>query len=100
VLHPNWGIGLATYFSRKSRQKNLHKDDVFLNDKEWLYTFCKETEKMNHHDYYVFGHRHLPLDLAVAHNSRYINLGEWINHYTYGVFDGVSFTLSKFEGNE
>jgi UDP-2,3-diacylglucosamine hydrolase len=96
-LHPNAGISIATYFSRKSRIKNNKKEQALQPEKEWLYTFCEETEKISHHDFYVFGHRHLPLDLPVSASSRYINLGEWVNYYTYGEFDGKTFMLKTFE---
>ncbi len=98
-LHPNIGMGLAKYWSTKSRISNTGTDEVFIPEKEWLYTFCKETEAEQHHDYYIFGHRHLPLDLEVAENSRYINLGEWVNYHTYAVFNGTKVDLLKYEEN-
>lgn len=96
-FHPNFGIGFANYLSRKSRIRNSAKDEVFKNEEEWLYLYCKEIEKSFHHDFYIFGHRHLPLDLSVGNNSRYINLGEWVNYFTYGEFDGQNFKLLKFD---
>lgn len=97
-LHPNFGIGIANFWSRKSRISNAKKDeDTFKDEKEFLWQYCKEIEAKKHHDYYIFGHRHLPLDLEVGDNSRYFNLGEWVNHYTYGVFDGDKFELKIFE---
>ena len=41
---------------------------------------------------------HLPLDLHVGENSRYINLGEWINYNTFGVWDGKQMKLEEFKG--
>lgn len=96
-LHPNVGMAIAHAWSGRSRISNLKYDDHFLGEDEWLWTWCREKEAQLHHDYYIFGHRHLPLDLEVGPNSRYINLGEWINHYTYAVFDGNKVELKKFE---
>jgi UDP-2,3-diacylglucosamine hydrolase len=98
-LHPNFGIGLASYLSRNSRARNMRKntDDRFLGEKEWLVQYCTETEAKTHHDYYIFGHRHLPLDLEIAPNSRYVNLGEWLKYDTYAAFDGGQLRLSVFE---
>jgi UDP-2,3-diacylglucosamine hydrolase len=96
-LHPNIGIGLANFWSRKSRISNTQKDDVFLGDKEWLLSFCRDTQAQNPHDYYIFGHRHLPLDIPVAPNGRYINLGEWVNYCSYAEFDGQEVKLRYFE---
>lgn len=97
-LHPNFGIGLANFWSKRSRISNTKKDeDKFKGEKEFLWQYSKDIEAQKHHDYYVFGHRHLPLDLEVDENSRYFNLGEWVNYDTYGVFDGNKFELTTFE---
>lgn len=96
-LHPNFGIWLAHFFSGKSRAMNLSKDAIFLgNDKEWLVKFCREELNKEHSDYFIFGHRHLPLDIPLNQQSRYINLGDWISHFTYAVFDGEKLELKKY----
>jgi UDP-2,3-diacylglucosamine hydrolase len=96
-IHPNIGIGFANYCSRNSRIRQNKRDDKFLGDNEWLLVYSKEMEKKDHHDFYIFGHRHLPLDIKVGDQSRYINLGEWVNYYTYAVFDGEDVQLKEFE---
>lgn len=96
-IHPNVGIGIANAWSQRSRLSNTAKDDVYLGDDEWLLVYCRELEKRFHHDYYVFGHRHLPLDVPVGAQSRYVNLGEWVNYCTYGVYDGNTLSLERFE---
>jgi len=97
-IHPNLGIGIANYWSQKSRISNSKKDeDTFKGDKEFLWQYCKDIQANEHFDYYIFGHRHLPLNLEVDDKSRYINLGEWVNYNTYGVFDGNEFKLIEFE---
>ncbi|MBA2760990.1 MAG: UDP-2,3-diacylglucosamine diphosphatase [Segetibacter sp.] len=98
LLHPSWGIGLANYFSRKSREKTGKQDEVFLGeDKEWLIIFSRGILAKEHYDYFIFGHRHLPLDLKLTDKSRYINLGDWITYFTYAEFDGQSVQL-KYAG--
>ena len=47
-------------------------------------------------DYFIFGHRHLPITHSLKNKSKYINLGDWISHYTFGVFDGKNFNLRTF----
>ena len=97
-IHPNFGIGMANFWSGRSRKANRELDEKFLGeDKEFLVVYSKEYLKKEHIDYFVFGHRHLPLEIEVGENSMYINLGEWINYNTYGVFDGDEFKLEKFE---
>ena len=88
-LHPNFGISLASYFSKTSRAASVTEDKTFLGkENEWLYQYCKEINEKEHFDHYIFGHRHLPLRLSVAENSTYLNLGDWINYRTFARFDG------------
>ena len=97
-IHPNLGVPLANSLSKTSRDKNLKKDRVFHGDKEWLIRYCRDIEQKDHHDIYIFGHRHYPLDMNFTANSRYINTGDWMNHFTYAVIDGNNIRLETFEG--
>jgi UDP-2,3-diacylglucosamine hydrolase len=96
-IHPNLGISLARKWSKSSRLGKADADLHYYGDDEYLVQYCKEIEQQHHHDYYIFGHRHLPLDVPIGDHSRYFNLGEWVNHNTYGVFDGQHFELKKME---
>ncbi|WP_425390399.1 UDP-2,3-diacylglucosamine diphosphatase [Ekhidna sp.] len=95
-IHPDVGIAIAKYWSNKSRTSTT--DERFEGvEKERLLSYCKAVEQSLHHDYYVFGHRHLPLELAVNDNSTYFNLGEWITQCNYLEFDGHQALLKSFE---
>ena len=95
ILPPWIGMGVANFFSRKSRQATGNHEEVFLGaDKEWLITYCREILKKDHYDYFIFGHRHLPIDFRLNEKSRYVNLGDWIRYFTYGVFDGQQLLLT------
>lgn len=97
-LPPKVGIGIANYFSRKSRAQTGQTDEVFLGeDKEWLILYCKEVLQSNHYDYFIFGHRHLPIDFRLNESSRYINLGDWIKYFSYAVFDGNELDLKYYK---
>ena len=97
-LHPNFGMWIGNFWSKRSRVANGESDEVFKGEEnEWLYLFAKEKLKKEHFDYFIFGHRHLPLDLKVGENSRYINLGEWIKSNSYAVFDGEKLELKIFK---
>lgn len=97
-LHPTWGMGIANYFSRKSRQKTGASDAVFLGeDNEWLVIYSREVLSKEHFDYFIFGHRHLPLVIKLNDAAEYINLGDWITHFTYAVFDGNTVELKKWQ---
>lgn len=101
VLPPRIGIGMADFFSRRSRAKGGGADEVFLGeDKEWLIIYCKDRLKEKKIDYFVFGHRHLPIDYRLSDSSRYINLGDWLSYDTYAVFDGTDIALKSYSGKE
>jgi UDP-2,3-diacylglucosamine hydrolase len=96
-LHPNFGLWLAKYFSRKSRIANGPTDEIFLGkEKERLVQFVKNKESTGHFDYYIFGHRHLPLNMQFG-SSRYINLGEWVRYFSFVVWDGETLELKYFK---
>jgi UDP-2,3-diacylglucosamine hydrolase len=96
-LHPDLGVRLAQYMSVKNKLISGNEDEKFLGeDNEWLIQYCKRKLQENHRDYFVFGHRHLPLEIELKPNSKYINLGDWIRYYTYGVFDGIKMELKEY----
>ena len=99
-IHPDLGIGMARKWSKSSRLQKAGSDEQFLGEKEFLIQYCRKREVEQHHDLYIFGHRHLPLNVEIQGNSRYYNLGEWVHQCTYGVFDGKTFSLQTFEDNE
>lgn len=97
-LHPDLGVKLAQYLSVKNKLISGEADVKFLGeDNEWLVQYCKRKLQTQHYDYFVFGHRHLPMTITLNEQSTYINLGDWIGYFTYGVFDGTQMTLEKFE---
>ncbi len=96
-IHPDIGIEIANYFSKKSRQKTGSTDEHFLGEEnEWLIIYSKELITKEHFDFLIFGHRHLPIDISLSEQSRYINLGDWITHFTYAEFDGNEVKLCKY----
>jgi UDP-2,3-diacylglucosamine hydrolase len=96
-LHPDIGMKLAQYLSVKNKLISGDDDAVFLGEEnEWLVAYCKQKLEEKHYDYFVFGHRHLPLEIKLNEKSTYFNLGDWIKYYTYGVFD-TSFQLEEFK---
>ena len=93
-LHPNFGLDIAHFWSKRSRIATNKNSEQFLGEeKEWLVSYCKEKQKENPVDYYIFGHRHLPLEIEIDTKAKYINLGDWIHHNSYAVFDGENLIL-------
>lgn len=97
-LHPNFGIGMANFWSRTSRKKTGSEDKRFLGEEnEWLAIYSREILEKEHFDYFIFGHRHLPMEIDLGKGSTYINLGDWIDHFTYAVFDGEKLELKNYQ---
>jgi len=96
-LHPDIGVKIAQHLSVKNKLISGDDDATFLgDDNEWLATYSRKKLEDKHRDFFVFGHRHLPLEIQLNEKSKYINLGDWIQYYTYGVFDGENFELKSY----
>lgn len=95
-LHPDLGMRLGNYLSTKNKLISGEEDIRFLGeDKEWLAQYAREILKKEHIDYFVFGHRHLPMEIKLG-KSTYINTGDWITQFTYAVFDGNKLEIKKY----
>lgn len=96
-IHPGAGIRLALFLSRRSRAANGKTDEHYLGpDREFLMAYCREVLDKKDVDYFVFGHRHLPLDVEVGTGSRYINTGDWVSHFSYAVFGAGKMELKYY----
>lgn len=97
ILPPRIGFGLATFFSRKSRAKTGSTDQVFLGEEnEWLVLYSKQFLQKEHIDYFIFGHRHLPLQMQLNEKSHYLNSGDWIKYNSYIVLDENTIELKYY----
>lgn len=97
-LHPDIGVRLAQHLSIKNKLISGKDDVIFLGEEnEWLVAYCKRKLSEKHYDYFIFGHRHLPLDIQLNPQSKYINLGDWISYFTYGRMNENEFKLLEFK---
>jgi UDP-2,3-diacylglucosamine hydrolase len=95
-LHPDIGVKLGHYFSVKNKLISGDEDAQFLGEEnEWLALYCRKKLTEKHYDFFIFGHRHLPLEIELNSSSTYINLGDWIQYFTYGEFM-KTFKLKEF----
>jgi len=94
-IHPNLSFWIANKWSSHSRLADgkIEADTFRGEDKEWLIIHAKEELKIEHFDFFMFGHRHLPGDIKLSEKSRYINTGDWISFFSYAVFDGKEMKL-------
>jgi len=100
-VHPNFAFALARYWSAKSRSGAPHRDRFSGRENEWLVQYCEELLQQTSYDYFIFGHRHLPIRCAL-HNEQsiYINLGDWLQYNSYAYFDGHDLQLDFFENDD
>ena len=93
-LHPDIGIPFARFVSGSSRQ---YTNQLKLNDhKDYIAFAQKKFEEGN--DYVIMGHRHRPF-VHEENGRKYMNLGDWLENFSYGVFDGqelrIAYALKK-----
>ena len=97
-LHPDIGVAVDQHLSVKNKLISGKEDVKFLGEEnEWLVQYAKRKLETKHYNYFIFGHRHLPMIIKVGEESEYVNLGDWIGYFTYGVFDGNAFELKKYQ---
>lgn len=101
-LHPDVGTKMGLYFSKKSRIANIAREQKSEQridiESEMLYKYClRKLEQQPEIDYFVFGHRHLPLEQEIAGKAKMVILGDWIIHFSYAVFDGQELRLAFFK---
>lgn len=96
-LHPDIGVRLAQYLSVKNKLISGAEDVHFLGEEnEWLVQYCLKKLQTAHYDYFLFGHRHLPMTIPLKGGATYINTGDWIHYYTYALFDGKELQLTTY----
>ena len=95
-VHPDIGISLGSFLSKKNKILSGSEKVFESEDKEMLFSYCKDVLKTKYYHFFIFGHRHIPLELDLGNNSKYFNTGDWITHFSYLVYDGNSFNLNYF----
>ena len=96
-LHPNFATAFALGWSKRSRIAKGVTTGYMGDDKEHLILYSRKMLEKEHFDYFVYGHRHLPLEYDLPGNSKIVYLGDWIVHFTYAVWDGETLQLKKHE---
>ena len=100
AIHPRWTVALAHKWAQHNRATG-EMVEYLGEEKEHLVKFAKNHLKVAPNiNFFIFGHRHIMLDLLISPNCRVVILGDWIHYYSYGVFDGENFSLELFEDEE
>jgi UDP-2,3-diacylglucosamine hydrolase len=100
-LHPDIGARMGLFFSKKSRLANIAKEGKEENkinrEDEMLFKYAERKVNENPDiDFLVFGHRHIPMQLKVGKKAEVVILGDWITHFSYGVFENGKMELRYF----
>ncbi len=97
-IHPNLGIAIAKFWSGTSR-KQEKMPRPWDRGSEWLVSYCEEQLGLDADiDYFIFGHRHLPIDHLLSNgSSRYVNLGDWMQSYSYAVLEEGELSLRFYD---
>jgi len=107
-FHPDWGIRMALFWSRKSRYAAIEKEKKSADRNRKLIeqrlTIHAQEMVENHPDldYLVCGHYHYPLIEKMNNGAQLVVVGDWLTHFTYAVFDGEKMelrTMLNQEGN-
>ncbi|MCX7862126.1 MAG: UDP-2,3-diacylglucosamine diphosphatase [Bacteroidales bacterium] len=100
-IHPNFAVRMAIRWSQHNRYNENPQQQTFLGkEKERLIQYAYRKLEQQHYDFFIFGHRHIPIYLKLNDKSTFINLGDWLNHFTYAVFDGKDVTLKSYNNDE
>ena len=98
-IHPDLGVKLAQYLSINNKLISGNDDRKYNGpENEIIFQYVIKKNKEKFRDFYVFGHRHLPLEIPL-NESRYINLGDWITHFTYAEFSDKNFSIKKWKSD-
>lgn len=97
-IHPRWTIPFACNWSRHSRKiEGPSQEDakrMMSNITEFSKQYLLTHPEIN---FFIFGHLHLLERFEIGSQSEVIVLGDWISKFTYGVWDGTTFELKKYD---
>lgn len=99
AIHPRWGMEFGLSWAKQSRLKHEAEDppQYLGENKEHLVLFAKDYLRTHPNvNFFLFGHRHIELDLMLSRTTRILILGDWITHFTYAVFDGEQLWMENY----
>lgn len=96
-LHPNAALSLGHGWSKKSRLAKMGTDENFKANEDGMYKFAEKYLEKESIDYFIFGHRHELAKESINGNTTFVLLGDWINKFSYGVFDGENFEIKRYK---
>ena len=98
-LHPRWGLWFGQAWAKHSRLKHEAEGvpPYMGEDREHLVLYTKKYIQYHSNvDYFIYGHRHIELDLQLTKKARVLILGDWISQFTYVVWDGQHLFMQQY----
>jgi UDP-2,3-diacylglucosamine hydrolase len=92
LIHPDIGVPIAHFASNLSRDKSSHKCFRAAGD----YQEYAQNVLDQGYDIVVLAHTHQPL-VEKLNGGYYLNPGDWIIHFTYGIVDGKNVQVKKWD---
>ena len=103
AIHPRWGMAFGLNWAKHSRLKRKDGEEPpYMGEhKEPLVCFTKAYMKEHPNvDFFIYGHRHIELDLQLSKKARIIILGDWISQFSYAVYDGEHLFIEEYVEGE
>lgn len=103
TIHPHWFMNFGLNWAKSSREKHkiIGEEPYKGEQNENLVVFAKQYLASHPGvNYFIFGHRHIELDLMIGHDCHAIILGEWYSLFTYASFDGTTFVMGNYVEGE
>jgi len=94
-LHPNFAVWIARFWSES--RDGYKKMPQFKHEDEWLIQHSRKIMQTTEFDYFIYGHRHIPIIYNLSEKSKFVCLGDWIKNFTYVEFDGDNLILKKID---
>jgi len=98
-IHPRWGVWFGQTWAKHSRMKRVNGEEpAFMGEeREPLIRYTKKYIQYHSNvDYFIYGHRHIEIDLQLTKKARVIVLGDWISQFSYVVYDGDHLFMSQY----
>ncbi len=103
ALHPRWGMAFGLAWAKHSYIRHKKTDPPVFQGEEKEHLVHYARDYMTDHpeiDYFIFGHRHIELDMQLERHTRLLILGDWITQFSYAVYDGTHLFLAEYVEGE
>lgn len=87
LLHTRLSFAIARWISKKSRAAHSDNGSDFKGEEEHQTLFARQVLEKESIDYFIYGHRHIPIEYPLSGQSFLFNTGDWLTHFSYLLFN-------------